>query len=333
MKICYNEDNVDIGGKNVVYLFVLLALFCLTVKGYSGKKVGIYVSETSDSFLFNLVRMLFCTLIGFAVVFAEGSQTLLATESKMLLICALSGISNAAFLIGWLLAIQKNSMVTVDVTLTVGSIIPALLCAACFGEAILLPKMIGFALIIVAAIILSGYNKKMKGGTDPLGILFLLFATLGDGLSGFCQQLYRQYYTEGGTLASETRYPKSVYHFYTYVFAAIALTLVFAVFVLCNRKKRKASEVSFWNHTRAALAKPLPHIFVMAVCLFAANYFQTVATGDYGMPSQILYPVIKGGCLFTVTFTAMLFFGERPNRRSLIGSAVALVGIVVMSIV
>ena len=50
------------------------------------------------------------------------------------------------------------------------------------------------------------------------------------------------------------------------------------------------------------------------------------------MPSQVLYPIIKGGCLITVTFTAMLFFGERITRRSLLGSAVAMLGIVSMSL-
>ena len=73
-------------------------------------------------------------------------------------------------------------------------------------------------------------------------------------------------------------------------------------------------------------------IFVMAVCLFASNYLQTVATNDYGIPSQVLYPMIKGGCLVTVNFTAMLFFGERITRRSAMGSLIALIGIVCMSI-
>ena len=74
------------------------------------------------------------------------------------------------------------------------------------------------------------------------------------------------------------------------------------------------------------------HIFIMAVCLFAANYLQTVVTNDFGMSSQILYPIIKGGCLITVNFTAMLFFGEKITIRSVCGSLVALCGIVSMSL-
>ena len=63
-----------------------------------------------------------------------------------------------------------------------------------------------------------------------------------------------------------------------------------------------------------------------------ANYLQTMATNDYAMPSQVLYPIIKGGCLVTVNLTAMLFFGERITARSVIGSSVAIIGIVCMSV-
>ncbi|MBR3704621.1 MAG: hypothetical protein IKM11_03945, partial [Oscillospiraceae bacterium] len=77
---------------------------------------------------------------------------------------------------------------------------------------------------------------------------------------------------------------------------------------------------------------PMPYIVIMAISMFAATYFQTVATGDFGMSSQVLYPLIKGGCLITFNVTAMVFFGEKVTRRSLIGSAVALVGIVVMNV-
>ena len=312
---------------------VLIALLCMTVKGACGKKTSGYVTALRDSFLFNLLRMLFCVLIGLGLVFAERLQGEMALDGGMLLICIASGAANAAFLVGWLLAVQKNTMVAVDVTLTLGSIIPAVLCALLFGEAMSYQKLIGFALILLASFILSA----QKGGTAKektlSGVLLLLLAVLGDGLTGFCQQLYRQYYTEGGSLYAGVSYAKSVYHFYTYVFAAIILLLVFLTFVFRSYQGTPREERgSFARKSLQPLVKPLPHIFTMAVCLFAANYFQTVAANDYGMSSQLLYPIIKGGCLITVNITAMLFFGEPITKRSLLGSSVALAGIVVMNL-
>ncbi|MBQ9099485.1 MAG: hypothetical protein IJY50_08690 [Clostridia bacterium] len=317
----------------MAYLFVLIALLCLTIKGYCGKKTSTYIANAGDPLLFNLLRMLLCILIGLAVVFLESAAPYLRVEGGMLLICLLSGVANAAFLVGWLLAIQKNPLVTVDVTLTVGSILPAILCAILFNEAILPLKMVGFGLILLATAVLSGYGKQGGKRYGFGGFCLALLAALGDGLSSFCQQLYKHYYTEVGAKAGDVLYPKSVYHFYTYVFAAAALLLCFALLaVLQYRKQENVSKKAFTCQLFSSCKKPMPHIVVMAICMFAANYFQTVATNDYLLSSQILYPVIKGGCLITVNLTAMLFFGERPTRRSIAGSLIALCGIVAMSI-
>lgn len=314
----------------MVYIMIGISLLFLTVKGYSGKKTSSFVRDTGDAFLFNLLRMLFCMLIGVSLIFAEGAGSFLRIEGKMLVICALSGASNAAFLVGWILAIRKNSMVSMDVGLTLGSLLPSLLCAWLFSEAISILKMIGFAIILVATVVLAGHNRKTAGGS-VLGVLLLVFAALGDGMCGFSQQLYKQYYTQAGSMTQEVTYPKSVYHFYTYVFAAVILLLVLMAYrVVGIVKKRDANERAIGF--RFVPKKVLLHIFIMAVCLFGANYFQTVATSDYGMSSQMLYPIIKGGCLITVNFTAMLFFGEKMTVRSVCGSLIALVGIVCMSI-
>ena len=318
----------------MVYLIVLLALIFLTVKGFCGKKTSTCVQQIGDAFRFNILRMLLCMLIGIVVVFLEGAQASLRIEGKMIAICLLAGICNAMFLIGWILAIRKNSMVTMDVALTLGAILPAVLCAILFHEPISFPKLVGFALIIAAAAILAGYNKNTKGNPGFGGILLVVIASVGEGLVSFSQQLYKQYYTEGGSLTGKTLYSKSIYNFYIYVFAAA--TLILALIAYDIYRCIKNPTIRWGNEVKNGvklLIVPLPYIVIMAVSMFAATYFQTVATGDYGMSSQVLYPLIKGGCLITVNIVAMLFFGEKATKRSILGSAVALVGVVVMNVV
>jgi multidrug transporter EmrE-like cation transporter len=46
----------------------------------------------------------------------------------------------------------------------------------------------------------------------------------------------------------------------------------------------------------------------------------------------VLYPLLKGGCLVTVNIVAMLFFGEKITKRSVLGTTVALAGVVVMNV-
>ena len=98
---------------------------------------------------------------------------------------------------------------------------------------------------------------------------------------------------------------------------------------MCNRSALGGG----WRKILVHLRHPLPYIAVMAVCLFAASYCQTAATGDFGMPAQILYPITKGGCLITVSLYSALCFGERITARTVLGSAVALGGIVIMNVI
>ena len=102
--------------------------------------------------------------------------------------------------------------------------------------------------------------------------------------------------------------------------------------LLRAKKAKESGEEKKISETFRIPTKAILHIAIMAACLFAANYFQTVATNDYAMPSQMLYPIVKGGCLITVNFTAMIFFGEKITWRSVTGSLIALAGIVSMSV-
>ncbi len=313
------------------YLIVLAVLFFLSAKGFCGKKTSIFVRNSADALLLNSVRMIFCIVIGLVMVMLEGAT--FAIDGGMFLICLLSGVSNALFLVSWMLAIQRNAMVTVDVTLTVGSILPAVLCALFFGEAISIPKMFGFALIVIAALILSGYHKGPQVKTGVFGIVMLLLGAFGDGMIGFTQQLYKQFYTPNGIHTHGVYYENSVFQFYTFVFTAVIMTAVFGVgFFRQYAGREKNERSSFVKYAFAPVRIAIIYIIIMAICLFAGSYLQTLATNTYGMPSQTLYPIIKGGCLITVNITAFLFFDEKITKRSIMGSAVALCGIVAMSV-
>jgi drug/metabolite transporter (DMT)-like permease len=316
----------------MAYLFISIALVFMAVKGYCGKKTSNCMRDTGDSFLFSLVRMIFCILIGLVPLALDGAWADLRLDGGMAAICLLAGASNAAFLVGWILAVQKNTMVMVDVTLTVGSIIPAVLCALLFGEAILWQKMIGFGFIILASLILSGNPTAAKKGSGFLGILLLVLAAVGEGMVSFSQQLYKQYYSGMEGALGDSVYPMSVYHFYTYVFSGALLLVFFLIYEGVAYAKAPAGQKPMPKARLESLRNPILYIVVMAVCLFLANYFQTIATSTYGMPSQIMYPLIKGACLITVNITAMVFFGEKITKRSVLGSLVALLGIIVMNV-
>ena len=313
----------------MAYIFVFISLVFLWIKGYCGKKIGTQMASKGDSLLFTLIRMLFCILIGFFPIAFGGELSALAIDAPMFWISLLAGVSTAALLVGWIMSVQYNTMVMVDVVNTMATIFPAILCAIFFSEAILPQKMIGFLVILVAAWILAGGSKADKKKLTLIGCVFLALSSFGEGVYSFTQQLYKHYCTEEGMYFTGNAYSKVIYLFYSYLFAAAFLLLVFIGYVIF--RKTTATPDGPTYRPFVAVPKALPYIAVMAACLFAASYLQTAATGDYGMPSQVMYPLIKGGCLATVNLTG-LCFGERITKRTVAGTIVSVIGILIMSV-
>ncbi|MBQ9921099.1 MAG: EamA family transporter [Clostridia bacterium] len=314
----------------MAYLFVLLSLLCGNIKGLCGKKTSCYVQRTDDAMVFSTIRIAMCVVIGFFMMIAENpSWQNIKIDGGMLAICIFAGISNAVFILCWMLAIRKTAMVTLDVALTVGSLIPAVLCAVFFNEAVSPQKMIGFAFILAAVWVLSSYNKSTMGKTGLGAVILVILSAAGEGLSSFSQQLFKHFYTPVGVCFTGIEYTKTVYHFYTYVFMGATLLISLCIFLMCNRNGKTAS---FLQGGIKNLMRPLFYITVMAACLFGASYFQTVAANDYGMPSQILYPVLKGGSLIITSIVAMIFFGEKITVRSIVGIILAIIGTVSMNL-
>ena len=316
----------------MAYLFVFLSLLCGNIKGICGKKTSTFVQRVDDALIFSTMRMAICVVIGFLMFISDTPDWQnVQVEGGMMAICVFAGIANAMFIICWMLAVRKTAMVTMDVALTVGSLIPAVLGAFMFGEEISWQKMIGFAFILLAVIVLSSYNKTAKGKMTVGAILLVVASAVGEGLSSFSQQLYKHYYTAEGLCYTGVEYTKTLYHFYTYVYVAVTLVFALAIYHLAHQK-RPAEKSGFATGNPKDLIKPFIYIAIMAACLFGASYFQTVATNDYAMPSQILYPILKGGALILTAVTAMIFFGEKITKRSVLGIILAIIGTVAMNI-
>lgn len=306
------------------YVFIVAALLAGLFKGFCGKKTSGYVREIPDAMLFNGVRMLLCIVIGFVLVAVQGAIPGLAPTGSLMGVTVLSGVTNAVFVVSWLLAVRKNAYMMVDVSLMIGCIIPAIGSAIWFNEPISPKKMIGFALLLVAIVLMNAYNGKLNGKMSPLGVLLMVVAGVSEGLMSFAQQIYKH------TVRSET-VTEAVYNFYSYVFAAILLLTFYFVVSCCNRKKASAAP-SPDKKEKNSLWRVAPYILIMAICLFANSYFQTLATTVGAISSQVLYPVMKGAGLILSTAMAAVFFHERVTKWSLIGTAVAFAGLICINV-
>lgn len=114
----------------------------------------------------------------------------------------------------------------------------------------------------------------------------------------------------------------TVFSFYTYIFAALTLFLVFLFFRLRSPKEERTHE-------------PMPRrvllfVLFMSLTLILTSYFKTLAAGF--LPSAQLYPLNQGATLILSTAMAAVFFGEKPNAKCIAGILCAFVGLIVMNV-
>lgn len=288
------------------YLFVLMALVMGATKGYCGKRTSGVITSLPGTMLFNAVRMMICIPIGLLfVLIYTGSIAALAVDPRTLLISAMSGVATSVFVVSWILAVRRGAYMLVDVFLTLGVVVPVILCRIFFQEAVRLNQIAGIAMLVIAAYIMCGYNNTVK--TERLSLrLILLMALSGtaNGLTSFAQKWFRY----------ESAANVTVFNFYTYVFSAAVLILCWLI------ARARAPQEEKTTGEPSKVGRLAVYVTIMSLCIFLHSLFSTMAAEH--LTSSQLYPLMQGGSLTLSMLMSALFFKERITPRCLIGIAI-----------
>ena len=297
------------------YLFLTIALLLGVTKGYCGKKTSGYVEKTQDAFLINIIRMALCTVTGIIVVLCSGHASYLIPDTKVLLICILSGVSTAFFVAFWLLAIRKSAYMLMDVFLLAGTLIPMLLSRAFFNESIKLHQWGGFLLLFIAVIIMCSYSSSIKEKFSFSAVILLVLSGIMCGITSFSQKLFVN-------LCGET--PASVFNLYTYIFSAVTLIIFYSIF--SKTGESKDCGISFCSIPK----KMFIYILIMAVCLFGNSFFNTKAA--YFLDSAKMYPFEQGASLVLSSLMSAIFFKEKLTIKAITGIVITFIALLIINV-
>lgn len=285
-------------------------------KGYCGKKTSGYVDEYRDATFANMIRMVFCILIGFIMIAVYDEIDFMRVDMNVLLTAMLAGVANSAFVVLWLITVKRGAYMMLDVFCTLGVLIPTVGCAIFFEETIRINQIIGFAVLVVAACVMCSYNNGIKSKLTASSFLLLFLCGVSNGLSDFSQKLFVNL-TEQMPEAAQT--PASVFNFYTYVFSAVILLICFFAFSAGTKEKKPIN------------VKPIfGYILIMSVCLFLNSYFKILAA-KYLMAAE-LYPLSQGGALVLSAAMAAIFFREKLNLKGIIGILMTFAALIIINV-
>lgn len=293
------------------YLFLLIALFAGTTKGYCGKRTSGYTSSIGDATLANIIRMLLCIVIGFVLILITEDVGRLIPNRNTLLISLLSGVATAVFVVTWLISVKKSAYMMLDIFLMLGVLIPLIASSIFFHESIKVTQWLGIAVLFAAVTVMCSYNNSIKEKLTPGALLLLIACGSANGIADFSQKLFTKCVPEGSA---------AVFNFYTYVFAALVLVIFFAV------TRKQGESIDGKN-----LKKIFGFILIMAICLFANSYFKTLASRH--LSAVLLYPLNQGCALILSAVMAAVLFKEKLTAKAIVGMLTAFAGLLIINLI
>lgn len=273
-------------------LFLLLAILCSALVSVM-MRIGTARVQNN----IGMLTVNYCTCLAAALLYTDGFAFVPASPSlpRTLLLGAVNGVLYLTSFVAFQYNVQKNGVVLSSVFMKLGLLVPLTVSILWFHEMPAIPHWIGFALAILAILLInlqSGEGKKANGG---LLVLLLLLGGGAEAMSKVFQEI------GDGAHASQ---------FLLYTFAAALLLCI--GFLLWKKQRIGKPEILY------GILIGIPNFF-SAKCMLRA-------IGD--VPAVVAYPTFSVATILAVSLVGVIAFRERLRKVQW-----AAVGIIVAALV
>lgn len=208
----------------------------------------------------------------------------------------------------WLMKCGKMVLYTLFL-MSGGMLIPAVWGWCFLGDPILVQRVIGTAVILLA-IVISNANIE-KTDIKVLGACVAVFFL--NGCVSVLSKLHQSNVTY--EIVSTTGY--ALYS----AMLSFAMSLVYFA-IICSGKEQNRDPV-FVSTKRQRLIR----IGIVAVYSLLGTISSLLQLeGAKNLPASVLYPMITGGSVVLTGIFSLLFFGEKPSKREWLGIGLCLLG-------
>ena len=197
------------------------------------------------------------------------------------------------------LNIRKNGVVLTTIFAKLGLLVPMVLSIFLFGEMPSALQGVGFALAIVAMLLIN-FEKNSEAVKFKAGLIIVLLA------GGACDAMSKVYAFYGSSELG------AHFVFYTFVVA-----LILCVALMLYKKERPGIKEAMFG-----LLIGIPNFFSARFLLKSVE----------NLPAVIVYPTFSVAGILVVTLAGVLFFKEKLSKRQWAGAAVILAALVLLNI-
>ncbi|MGN1053505.1 MAG: hypothetical protein ACI4SH_08980 [Candidatus Scatosoma sp.] len=254
----------------------------------------------------------FCVLTNGAA-FWGNAYTVLAGVAQAFLNLAVTIIGVHALNVG------SVGMYTVSVMIG-GMAVPAVFGACFLGEKVTVTRVAAFLLIAVA-VLLSANGEKKK--ITRKAILFYAALFFCNGFMGVFTALHANIW--GKDVNSFT---------FMFVTSAAAAICYLPAWLLLRKREPAQTAAAFLPPLYKQMSPRRKTLYFFSPFLFgglngAANLFIVVGTADAAIGSVVSFPLVTGGTILFTSLLSRLFYGEKPDWKTVFGNALITVALIV----
>lgn len=275
---------------------------CLAVLSTSLVSIAMRLSTNKVKHNLGMLTMnyIVCALLagvsgGFAGAFDLGDPQIGAT-------LAMGSVNGVLYLAGFMLMqmnIQKNGVVLSSIFQKLGLLVTLVISVVFYREVPDLMQSSGFALAVIAIVLMNYQKGSSNVGSRGFLIAMLLSCGMGDAMA--------KVFTESGVAHLEEQFL-----FYTFALAMLMCAVCMTV---------KGQKIGKWEAAFGVLVA-VPNFFSSKFLLGALE----------SLSSVIVYPVFSVGSILVVTLTGVLLFRERLSKSQWAGVAVILAALVLLNV-
>lgn len=262
-----------------------------------------HLQTESDCMLFNAI----CSVFALVFVFALSPVWSLPSVYTLLL----GGAYGVATALGQHFstrALQTGPMAFSSLFSSFALVIPTLGGLLIWRESISPFQIIGLVLLCASFVLTA--NPKMDKGITGRWLLYCLLSFLSSGAVGLMQKFHQT----------------SIYkdELDAFLITAFLVTAVCFLLLYGNSRQRQKIPLSFSLKSRVPLMA-----MVSGVGIGVCNKINLYLSGR--MPGAVFFPLVNGGGVVCAVLVAILFFRERPRRPQMIGLALGVAAILLVS--
>lgn len=192
-----------------------------------------------------------------------------------------------------------------------------------FANESVTPQIVAALILFIAAFyfinVKSRSEQTKNKPNQKKWIIFCILTFIGNGSLAVTQGNHQR------AMQGQEAYG---FMFLSFAVAVVVCALLSLIFYIKEKKTAKISENR--DNDKSSLKNNIVPAALAATCSLAGNLLSTILAGR--IPSSILFPLMQGGIVVTITLLSIFLYKDRISIRGKIGIALGTLAIVIINL-